>query len=507
MNIKTKIFTFTFVAALTLLPAACVQAEDKPATLNVSKIIPITNSQSITKTEDSNPNITSTIGWKNENGAWYYYKSDNTKAIGWIKPDNNWYYLKEDDGTMATGWLFYGNNWYYIDNSGTMTTGWKLISNKWYFFNSSGIMATGIQSDGSDLYYFTDSGILSTASGWTKINNKMYYADNDGKIKTGWLKDKDNGNWYFLQGDGSMITGLYNIDNKTYMFNDNGSMATGWININNYWYYFNAGGDMATGWVSLGSQKYYLYDTGAMATGWISLGNQKYYLYDTGIMATGWISLDGTWYYLNNDGSMATGWFSSDGSDYYYLDPATGKMLTNTTIDGYTLGADGKRHKATVTSIPLSTSSQSSDTNMKKIYASVNSAAKKYGLDSKLILAIIKAESNFDPNATSSSGAAGLMQIIPSNFTYVGITNGYDIDQNINGGSKLLKDYLNEFNGDVQMAVAAYNAGPESVKNDGVSSDADLYKMSQGVQDYVKTVMNYYKNSDIATSGGNLIET
>ena len=64
-------------------------------------------------------NIKSTIGWKYINGYWYYYKSDNTRAIGWIKPDNNWYYLK-DDGKMATGWLYYNGTWYYCNASGAM---------------------------------------------------------------------------------------------------------------------------------------------------------------------------------------------------------------------------------------------------------------------------------------------------------------------------------------------------------------------------------------------------
>jgi glucan-binding YG repeat protein len=513
LNIRNKIFALTFITTLALLPATCAKAdtstgssnysgvdylnsssqstntapnpgtpENKPAALNISNAIPVSNSQNPTKVEDNTPNIISTIGWKNENGSWYYYKSDNTKAIGWIKPDSSWYYLKDNDGKMVTGWLSYEGSWYYLDNSGTMCTGWKLINNKWYFFDSSGVMATGVQSDGSNLYHFTTSGTMSTTSGWININNKWYYADNNGKIETGWLKDNDN--WYFLQGDGSMVTGLYNIDNKTYMFNDNGSMATGWIYINSYWYYFNAGGDMATGWTTIDGKNYYLYDTGAMATGWINLND--------------------TWYYLNSDGSMATGWVSSNGSDYYYLDPATGKMLTNTTIDGYNIGSDGKRYTA-VNLVPLSTSSKASDDNIKKISDSVNTASKKYDLDSKLILAIIKAESNFDPNATSSSGATGLMQIMPENYAYLGITNGYDINQNINGGSKLLKDYLTQFNGDLEIAVAAYNAGPKNVENDGVSSDADLCKMSQGVQDYVKEVISYYKNGILTQGGVNTI--
>ncbi len=343
---------------------------------------------------------------------------------------------------MVTGWVKDNEKWFYMDKSGVMVTGWKLLNGDWYFFNESGVMVTGIQNNNSNLYYFKDSGVMATNNGWTKINDKWYYFENSGKIHTGWLKN--NNKWYYLQNDGSMATGIDNIDGTTYMFSDNGYMETGWIQVNNDWYYFNI------------------------------------------------------------DGSMATGWMNIEGA-WYYLDTTTGKMLANTTKDGYNIGADGKRYTALKT-ISLSTSSKTSDTNVKKIYSSVDSAAKKYSLDSKLILAIIKAESDFNPNATSSSGATGLMQIMPGNYTYLGISNGYDIDQNINGGAKLLKEYLSRFDGDIEIALAAYNAGPKSVEDDGVSSDDDLYKMSQGVQDYVKEVMGYYKNGNIM-NGANLIET
>ncbi len=296
--------------------------ESKPGALNFSDVISENKSILENKTKDDKPNITSTIGWKNENGAWYYYKSDNTKAIGWIKPDSNWYYLK-DDGKMATGWQKDNSAWYYLDNSGAMVRGWKLIGNDWYFLSDSGTMLTGIQFDGSALYYLKDSGEMATYDGWKKINNKWYYFYQGGKIKTGWIKD--SGDWYYLQGDGSMVTGLKKIDGKNYMLNNNGTMATGWVQLNNNWYYFNTDGSMATGWIIDNKTNYLLYDTGAMAKGWINI--------------------DGTWYYLANSGAMTTGWVTSNG-DTYYLDPSTGRMLTNTTIDGYKIGSDGKRQAA-----------------------------------------------------------------------------------------------------------------------------------------------------------------
>ena len=73
---------------------------------------------------------------------------------------------------------------------------------------------------------------------------------------------------------------------------------------------------------------------------WIQDGNW-YYLKEDGIMATGWIQLGGNWYYLNESGAMATGWLQNTDGNWYYLNPQTGVMATNTTIDGYVLGANG----------------------------------------------------------------------------------------------------------------------------------------------------------------------
>lgn len=135
-----------------------------------------------------------------------------------------------------------------------------------------------------------------------------------------------------------------------------------------------------------------------------------------------------------------------------------------------------------------------SDVDLKKIYSAVNTAAKNYGIDSNLILAIIKQESDFDQNSTSGCGAAGLMQIMPENFSHLGITDGYDVDQNINGGTKLLKEYLDQYGGNAEMALMAYNGGPGAMQRRGVKSASDLYKMPQETQNYVPKVMGYYEN-------------
>lgn len=133
-----------------------------------------------------------------------------------------------------------------------------------------------------------------------------------------------------------------------------------------------------------------------------------------------------------------------------------------------------------------------SDVDIKKIYSAVSTAANNYGVDSNLILAIIKQESDFDPYSTSGVGAAGLMQIMPENFNHLGITDAYDVDQNINGGTKLLKEYLDQYDGNTELALMAYNGGPGTMQKRGVSSAADLYKMPQETRNYVPKVMGYY---------------
>lgn len=220
-------------------------------------VIPALNVQAVT----SNIDTQQTIGWKNQDGFWYYYKSDNTKSTGWIKVDGSWYYLK-DDGKMATGWIKDDNKWYYMDKSGAMITGWKQLSGDWYYLTDSGAMATGIQQVNSDLYYFKDSGVM-VGNGWNKINDKWYYIDNSGKIDTGWLKN--NNKWYYLKDNGIMVTGSQTIDGAKYIFSDSGDMETGWIQVNNDWYYFNSDGSMATGWKNIDGGWYYLdTDTGKM---------------------------------------------------------------------------------------------------------------------------------------------------------------------------------------------------------------------------------------------------
>lgn len=120
-------------------------------------------------------------------------------------------------------------------------------------------------------------------------------------------------------------------------------------------------------------------------------------------------------------------------------------------------------------------------------------SSKKYGVDENLIRAIIKVESNFNPNCVSKAGAKGLMQLMPENCRDLDVTDPFDIEQNIDGGTRHIKEYLDKYNGDVEMALMAYNGGPTRMAKRGVKSINDIYKMPKETQNYVPKVMKYYK--------------
>lgn len=94
-------------------------------------------------------------------------------------------------------------------------------------------------------------------------------------------------------------------------------------------------------------------------------------------------------------------------------------------------------------------------------------AAKKYDVPVKLLKAIGKAESGFDPDAVSRSGAQGVMQLMPKTAESLGVTDSFDPEQNIMGGSKYISDLLKRYDGDVNLALAAYNAGMGNVAKYG----------------------------------------
>lgn len=165
--------------------------------------------------------------------------------------------------------------------------------------------------------------------------------------------------------------------------------------------------------------------------------------------------------------SQSTG---GSGSDFYAL------------LSTLTSGADS----SAVTQAMTQTTTQT--VNLDDIF---QKAADTYGLPVQLLKAVAKAESNFNPTAESSAGAKGIMQLMPGTAKSLGVTDAFDPEQNIMGGANYLSQMISQVHGNVEVGLAAYNAGPGAVqKYHGIPP----YKETQN---YVAKVMNDYNNNNI----------
>jgi soluble lytic murein transglycosylase-like protein len=131
-----------------------------------------------------------------------------------------------------------------------------------------------------------------------------------------------------------------------------------------------------------------------------------------------------------------------------------------------------------------------------EIDASIVMAAARHNVDPNLVRAVVKVESNFNSNAVSRKGAMGLMQLMPSTAKSLNVKNPFDPEQNVDAGVRHLKQLLENYGGDVNLTLAAYNAGSGAVaRSAGVPRFAET-------QNYVKRITNlYYGGFDFTTSG------
>ncbi len=114
----------------------------------------------------------------------------------------------------------------------------------------------------------------------------------------------------------------------------------------------------------------------------------------------------------------------------------------------------------------------------------IDSCAEKYNIDSELIRAMIQVESGWDTRAVSNKGAQGLMQLMPRTAAMLGVNDPFDPVQNIEGGVRYISDLTDKYRGDIEKALAAYNAGPARVDSGNIP---DVSKR------YVKNIMAIYR--------------
>jgi soluble lytic murein transglycosylase-like protein len=128
--------------------------------------------------------------------------------------------------------------------------------------------------------------------------------------------------------------------------------------------------------------------------------------------------------------------------------------------------------------------------NRQKFQELIAKAAAKHQMDPKLLHAVIQAESAYNPHAISSAGAVGLMQLMPDTARRYGVIDRHDAEQNVDGGTRYLKDLMGMFNSNLKLAVAGYNAGEGAVMK--YHYTVPPYPETQN---YVQHVLNLYGKS------------
>ncbi len=127
--------------------------------------------------------------------------------------------------------------------------------------------------------------------------------------------------------------------------------------------------------------------------------------------------------------------------------------------------------------------------------SAIEQAAARHNVDPNLVRAVVKVESNFNPNAVSRKGAMGLMQLMPSTARQLKVRNPFDPEQNVDAGVRHLKQLLESYGGDVKLTLAAYNAGAGAVaRSSGVPHYAET-------QNYVRRITNLYYGGSVFKLG------
>ncbi len=266
-----------------------------------------------------------------------YYLRRGIRVTGWVETGGHKYYLSPE---LRTGWFAAGGSMYFADGDGAVVTNtWKGSK----FLTSSGKMAVGWMEIGGKRYYFGPDG--NRLTGGKVIDGKHYRFSRDGvAMKNTWYTKKNKARYYY-GADGAALTGLQKLGGKIYYFSPNGKLGYGFIVNGADRYYANAkkGTVYQKKWFTKNGVRYYAMEDCRIATGLVVINGKTYVFSKTGRMyKTIRRTVNGKTYYLGKDGAAITNtWKKIKGSYYYFT--ADGTMAKNTVVDGYKIGADGKR--------------------------------------------------------------------------------------------------------------------------------------------------------------------
>lgn len=216
------------------------------------------------------------------------------------------------------------NLWQYMTKAGS------------YSFKVRTVPGTDKQIVAGKSSDYVESDSIQLQENEVNKNGQASYNSNGG-VKAGWIQE--NGRWYFYKPDGSMS-------------------KSAWTKYNNKWYYLNSSGEMVTGIQAINNEQFFFLENGSMLTGWLKNGT-TYNFYDTtqgsheGAMCkNAWVQYQGKYFYFDGTGAMAVGWKqvpdNKGNIGYYYFYPEGttnglfGYMASNTNINGFQIGADGK---------------------------------------------------------------------------------------------------------------------------------------------------------------------
>ena len=249
----------------------------------------------------------------------------------------------EPDNILNSGYfevsLYRNNNLVHrIEKyNGTKYNFWQYMTKEGdYMFKVRTVPGTDKQLVSGKPSEYAESNAITLQEGEVNKNGQAT-SDTSQGTRAGWANQ--NGKWFFYQPNGTML-------------------KSNWTKYNGKWYYLNANGEMVTGLQTINNNQYYFLENGSMITGWLKNG-ANYNYYDTtpgshegALCKNSWVMFQGKYFYFDAQGAMAVGWKevadSKGNMAYYYFYPEGtttglfGYMATNTTINGFVIGADGK---------------------------------------------------------------------------------------------------------------------------------------------------------------------